>query len=621
MCGIAGIYSNSFQVEECLKDMTNALAHRGPDAEGYYVNADKKIALGHRRLSILDLTDAANQPFYSSCGRYVMVYNGEVYNYQDVRATIKNKRNIDFKTNGDTEVILEAFALWGPASVEHLNGMFAYAILDLKEEKLFLFRDRLGIKPLYLFSDGTTFAFASEIKAFKNILDKTDSRLNCQALSNFLHLGFIPQEQTIYASVEKLPSASWMELDLKNAGKVDFDTHMYWDASGFIGNETFNNESQAKERLRELLIQSVTGRLLADVPLGTFLSGGIDSSTVTAIAQSISDKPVQTFSIGFEDRKFNEADYASSVAKHLGTDHHELILSEQDALAEIEGLLRIYDQPFADSSSIPTLLVSKMARKHVTVALSGDGGDEQFLGYGMYNWASRLSNPMIRTFRYPLGWLLKNTGNNRLKRGALVMGYPQGNMKSHIFSQEQYFFSNHELEKLILPETFKSAALHENYQSNVKLGPEEAQAFFDINNYLKDDLLVKVDMASMNHSLEVRVPLLDHNIVEFSLGLHHKFKKRNKESKYLLKQVLFDYVPKALFDRPKWGFAVPMVKWLKTDLKYLLDNHLSKASIEQAGIVQYQVVDALKKRYLNGEDYLYNRLWALIILHKWLKEY
>lgn len=614
MCGISGLYGNFQNQEIKIGRMTNALKHRGPDAEGFYFNSSNGVALGHRRLSILDLSENGNQPFYSQCGRYVMVYNGEVFNYREIARDL----NLQLKTHCDSEVIIEAFALIGEGFVHRLNGMFAIVIYDIMTNSLHLFRDRLGIKPLFYFYDqlNQRLAFSSELKSFKKALSEHCGNINQQAIAEFLHLGYISEPSTIYQDIHKFPSGSYGyfsngELNIKS----------FWNPESYISDSVIRDEQGAKKKLKNLLTEAVQLRMIADVPLGTFLSGGIDSSTVTAIAQQLSEKPIKSFSIGFKDHKYNESHFAKNVANHLGTEHYEYMLTEQEALDQISLLTDIYDEPFADSSAIPTLLVSQMARKEVTVALSGDGGDEQFMGYGMYDWSNRLANPIINFFRKPLYHGLKTFGNNRLKRGADVFNYRSSkNIMSHIFSQEQYLFSESELDRLLInPKREFNKKTNWNRLERQLSAPEQ-QSLFDLNYYLKDDLLVKVDRASMYHSLEVRVPLLDHNVVEFTLNLDRKLKNNGGIKKYLLKQVLYDFVPEYYFDRPKWGFSIPLEKWLKTDLKYLMDDYLSKEVVEDCGVVQWEVVKNLKSQFYSGNNYYYNRLWALILLHKWVKK-
>ncbi len=593
--------------------MTRTLAHRGPDAEGYFFQNQgaNNIGLGHRRLSILDLTDSANQPMHSCDNRYQLVYNGEIYNFKEVKSAI-NKSN--WKTSGDTEVILEAFIQWGPSFVEKLNGMFSIAIWDSKEYVLHLFRDRLGIKPLYYMMDEDSFIFASELKAITKLVPKEKLELNQEAIEDFLHLGYIGKDASIFKNINKFPSGS---IGLYSDSKLEISS--YWKADEKL-DPVVNNNKENQSKLNDLLLKSVEYRMIADVPVGIFLSGGTDSSTVAAMAQHLSEQPVQTFSIGFKENKHNESEHAKAVAQQLGSQHHEFILSHQDAIEQFEKILRIYDEPFADTSAVPTLMVSEMARQQVTVALSGDGGDELFMGYGMYNWAKRLSNPVIYHSRHAIAQLL-SLGDNRMKRAAEVFNFSsKDNVQSHIFSQEQYFFSKTAIGQLLKGSVQNNADNFEKTVTNRVLSPREAQALFDLKNYLKDDLLVKVDRASMHHSLEVRVPLLDHNVVEFALNLSEKEKVYQGNMKHLLKEVLYTYVPKKILDRPKWGFSIPLKNWLSKELKYLIDQYLEESVVESVGLVRYREVHRLKTQFLNGHDYLYNKVWLLILLHRWMKE-
>ncbi|MCS6821490.1 MAG: asparagine synthase (glutamine-hydrolyzing) [Microscillaceae bacterium] len=620
MCGIAGFFSIKQQLNETdLKKMTNAIAHRGYDAEGFFF--DGLCGLGHQRLSILDLSTKANQPMTSQNERYVITYNGEVYNYQEIAPSL----NIALRTTSDTEVILEAFAQRNIHSVHQLNGMFAYAIYDKFKQELYLFRDRIGIKPLFYYWDGETFAFASELKSIIT-LPNVSQKINFEAIHHFLHLGYIPAPKTIYQNIYKLPAGSWIKIS-----KKEFILEKYWHIQEKIYDlatqEKLNNlikEPEAKQQLEKLLHSAVRMQLISDVPLGIFLSGGIDSSIITAIASQNSSQKINTFSIGFKEHKYNEADHARAVAKYIGTNHEEFVVSVKEALELIPQLLNIYDEPFADSSAIPTYMVSKLARKHVKVILSGDGGDELFLGYGMYQWAERLANPFLKNVRKPLAGLFSPFKVIKYQKARAILNYPnKQDIHSHIFSQEQLFFSKRELDEiLIVPEG------EENYQPFRYVGLKcqrplqnmEKQALFDLEYYLPDDLLVKVDRATMQHALEARVPLLDHRLVEFAINLHPELRYHNGETKYLLKKVLYQYVPENLFKRPKQGFAIPLMQWLQKDLLFLLEDYLSKSIVQKYNIVKYEVVENLKKRFLKGEAYYYNRLWALIILHQFLQK-
>ena len=610
MCGITGFLTKNYNSKD-LQKITDSLYHRGPDADGIFFDENIGIGLGHRRLSILDLSTNANQPFISNCGRYVMVFNGEIYNFEAIANELKNETGLKQKTASDTEIILEAFVHWGDNFIHKLNGMFAFAIWDKQNNELKLFRDRIGIKPLYYYWLDNVFAFSSEIKVLTQLITKSKLTINRNSIYDILHLGYTPQTFTAFNEIKKVPSGSFLKVKDKEISITKF-----WDLNKQIKTEIIKDEFVAKKGLENSLKLSVEKQMISDVPLGTFLSGGIDSSLVTALAQKMSTNPINTFSIGFKDDKFDESRYARKIAQELHTNHHEFVLTEKEAIEQVDNLLSIYDEPFGDSSSIPTLLVSKMARKHVSVALSGDGGDEQFLGYGMYQWANRMNNPAIYSLRKPIYKVLSLIGDNRIKRGALVINaLSKKNLKTHIFSQEQGFFSAQEIDKLLVS-SIKGNFLEENWTLCRELNPMENQALFDLHYYLKEDLLVKVDRASMHHSLEVRVPLLDHEVVSYSLNIDPRLKYKNGVSKYLLKEVLYDYLPKKLFVRPKKGFSIPLSKWLKEDLKYLIDQNLSKVSIESCGLVNFNIVDDLVNRFLNGEDYLYNRVWILIQIHQ-----
>ena len=613
MCGISGFYSaeKTFLKEDLIK-MTQLMSHRGPDAEGYYYEGF--VGLGHRRLSIIDVSAGANQPMYSHCGRYIIVFNGEVYNYREIKDQILIEKPIQFVTSSDTEVILEAFALWGIDFVHKLNGMFAIAIFDKESRKLFIFRDRIGIKPLYYYLDGSCFAFASELKGLRRVdFIKEASKLNPEAINEFLHLGYIPEPHSVYDKISKFPSGHYAVIS-----DTGLQINSYWTPEEKVYDTLNISFDEAKEKLKELLISSVTYRLICDVPFGTFLSGGIDSSLVTAIAQTVSKKQLNTFSIGFHESRYNESSYARAVAEYLDTNHHEFKVTEKDAIDLMPDLTDVFDEPFADSSAIPTMLVSKLARQHVTMTLSGDGGDELFMGYGAYKWAKRLSNPFLKTFHTHIYSDLSRLGN-KYKRAAHLFDYENyDHIKSHIFSQEQYLFKRSEISRLMHPDYYRTISLDEHF-THTHLSASEAQALFDLKYYLKDDLLVKVDRSSMRYSLETRVPILDYRIVEFVLNLPEKFKMNGNIQKHLLKQVLYDYVPQSFFNRPKWGFSIPLQNWLKGDLKYLIDNYLSDDMINKFQVLDKKMVADLKYRFFNkNHDYLYNRLWLLVVLQQFL---
>jgi asparagine synthase (glutamine-hydrolysing) len=620
MCGIAGIFSTTTLNRQTVSGMVSGILHRGPDANGIFVDKTGTIALAHTRLSIIDLSTGANQPFHSADQRYVVVFNGEIYNFQQIREELVSRYSISFKTHSDTEVIAEGFAVWREKIVDRLEGMFAIAILDQQEHQVYLFRDRTGKKPLFYFQSDGIFAFASEIKSLlQNSIIRSKVKTNRGAVTTFLHLGYIPEPATIYTNIFKFPSAHYAVVD----SSLSVKPKPYWNLQDNIHPGEMKAPEHAKRQFTLLLDKAVQERLVSDVPLGAFLSGGTDSSLVSAVAARYTSTPLKTFSIGFKESKFDESKYARDVAKHLGTDHAEYILTEREAIDILEIYLRHYDEPFADTSAIPTMLVSKLARKEVKVILTGDGGDELFQGYGAYMWANRLANPFMRIAQQPLKYALQASGKNRLKRIAeLLEPVKIGGLRSHIFSQEQYFFSQQEIKDQLLkdkniftPFEYTDSPLHKD-----QLTAGEQQALFDFQYYLKDDLLVKVDRASMYYALECRCPLLDHRIVEFAFSLHPSLKVRDGKAKWLLKELLRSYIPDTLIDRPKWGFSVPLANWLKSDLRYLLDSYLSSETIELIGFFRSDYIRKLVTDFLSGKDYLYNRVWVLIVLHKWLKE-
>jgi len=610
MCGIAGFYSpDKLFNKEDLERMSETLVHRGPDAFGIYI--DETVGLGHRRLSIIDLSEAANQPMTSRSGRYHIIFNGEIYNYRDVSADLKLKQ----RTKSDTEVIVEGFELLGENIVQKLNGMFAIAIYSPREEELVLFRDRIGKKPLFYYWDGRNFAFASEIKALQKLaVVNAKRRINKTALNQYLHLGYIQEPHTIYECIHRFPAGSVARLN-----KNGLDIQSYWKPEDFIRAETMRDLDEAKEKLNELVVSSVRYRMISDVPFGSFLSGGADSSLVTAVAQKISATPINTFSIGFRESKYNESEHARAIAEYLGTNHHEFMVSQLDALDLFEQIPDIYDEPYADSSAVPSLLVARLARQKVKMTLSGDGGDETFMGYGFYRWAKRLKNPLVRMLRKPIGLALSQMSSRYERASHLFLYEDEKKIRSHIFSQEQYNFSEVELGELLLPHYVQALASDKSTDELLrKLSAAEQQALFDLKHYLKDDLLVKVDRATMHYSLETRVPLLDYRLIEFALNVDEDLKLNGPVMKFLLKELLYDYVPRNYFSgRDKWGFAMPLTVWLKKELKYLPETYLNPEVTKEIGLLNPEAVRGIVKRYMEGSDYLYNRVWIMIMLHKW----
>jgi asparagine synthase (glutamine-hydrolysing) len=626
MCGISGYFSVTGRLNfQDLELMVEAQRHRGPDSQDTFVH--EKVGLGHNRLSIIDLSERGNQPMTSHSDRYVIVYNGEVYNFGKIATHLKfhSSETFNFKSASDTEVILEAFSRYGPASVELLNGMFAFAIYDKQEEELFLFRDRLGIKPLFYFWDGYDLVFSSEVKTMKK-LKKLDLKVNYSSIPQYLNLGYIPAPYTIYENCYKLEPGHYIKFK-KNA----FKKIQYWSVSASLSDKVVMDEKKAIVLVSDLLASSVQYQMKSDVPYGVFLSGGIDSSLITANAVRLSGTKINTFSIGFENQNFNEASYARKIAEHLGTHHHEFTVTTKDAIDSLDDYMNAYGEPFADSSGIPTLLISGLAKKHVSVTLSGDGGDELFQGYGSYKWARKLDNLFIHHNRFLLSKILSKSSSDRNKRAALMFDYSDKEMlSSHIFSQEQYFFTAREIAELLKKsylspvlldklQRYTDAALDASLreqQGRRVLFPAEKQAIYDLKFYLPDDLLVKIDRASMHYSLETRVPYLDHRLVEQALNVSLALKSK-PHSKYILKEILYQYVPQSYFNRPKQGFSIPLKLWLKNEMRYLLDDYLNESTVKMVGVIEYEYVKKLLRRFEAGEEFLFQRVWLLINLHRW----
>jgi len=596
MCGIAGFFDAEKSLHD-LKIMTDKLARRGPDAEGFF--EENGVFLGHRRLSIIDLSSAANQPFYSQNQRYVMVFNGEIYNYLEIAQDL----NLQLKTQSDTEVVIESFVKEGVQCFSRFNGMFALAIFDKETHKIILARDKVGEKPLFYCNLNNMFEFASEIKALLS-----PKKINEISIASFLHFGYIPEPDTFFQNIFKFKSGHYGVFE---NGKLT--QYPFWKMEDTIKKETHKDYQKTKNHLKTLIENSVELRMRADVPFGCFLSGGTDSSLVTAMAQKIHPQKIKTFSIGFKENSHNESIFAKKVANFLNTEHHELLLEEKDAIEQIVLLPTIYDEPFADSSFIPTLLVSKMASKEVKMVLSGDGGDELFMGYGAYNWAKRLNNPFIKLSKPVLGKIL-SLGNNQQKRASKMFeNVKDAELYSHIFSQEQYLFSKRELNELLINKSIQSFQFFNTCFAR-ELSPEEFQSLIDFKTYLKDDLLVKVDRASMFHSLECRVPLLDPEIAEYAFNIDKKFKIKETEQKYILKDILNDFLPEEMVYRKKWGFSIPLGKWMKKDLKYLVEK-LKNKNEAVFEFVNFDKTQILIRKFEAGEDYLYNRIWLLIVLN------
>lgn len=576
----------------------NGLTHRGPNASGSFVDRKEQLWLGHTRLSIIDLSEAANQPFLSSNGRYVIAYNGEIYNHRE----LANKHALALKTSSDTEVFVELFAKMGAACLSELNGMFGALVYDKVDERLFICRDRLGIKPLYYaVLPGGGYAFASELPALLEIMGKPKVRE--AGIGEFLHRGYIPEPNTFYEGVYKFPAGSYGWC---SGEKMDIKP--FWRAEDCIEERLHTGEKKVIDRVHELLRDSVKLRLMADVPFGTFLSGGADSGLVSALAADISPTPINTFNVGFDDAPFDETLFAREMAELIGSNHHHLNIGKAEVMENFEVGVRLVGEPFADSSVLPTMGVSKFASGHVKMALSGDGGDELFMGYGAYNWAERLNTFPFWTGRRAIAKVLRMRGGNRNNRAANVFDAPsKSGLPAHIFSQEQNLFTQREIERITeaaFTDPYKLPDLKRN------LTPSEAQAFFDLTNYLKDDLLVKVDRSSMRYGLEVRVPFIDHRLVQYALNIDPALKTKNGETKYPIKKIMEQYYPNQLIYRKKWGFSIPLEKWLRNSTEF------EATPISAALTSKYKT---LENQYSSNIEfgYLYNRIYALRCLSQY----
>ena len=566
MCGIAGFLSTdrSFD-QETLNSFVQCLHHRGPDAKGTFL--ENNVGLAHTRLSIIDVSNSANQPFVSQSGRYVMVFNGEVYNYKE----LKNRYNISTHSTSDTEIIVELFELLGTKCVEELRGMFSIVIYDKVEESLTILRDRLGIKPLYYYQDKDSFIFASELKAICTIPQiKSKLTVDVLASSHYLHLGFVPSPQSIYNEIKKFPSG--------HIGKISrnkkLETTAYWKAENYLINNEFTY-STSKNKIKDLLYQSVNEHLISDVPIGLFLSGGIDSSLLAAITNEIQPNKLTSYTVGFENSKYDEVPYAKQIANYIGIKNKHDYIKNEDIIRIHKTLRNVYDEPFADTSAIPTLFVSEMASKEVKVVLSGEGADELFLGYGSHIWANRL-NKRNQFAILPLKILHQFSKDKRIEKAIRLFALSEKEIKaSGVYNIEHELFSIKEIEKI------NENKKYEGFKFLLDNDDFINHTLFELNIALQDGLLVKMDRASMQHGLEARVPYLDHRLVEFALSMIKTNKTKMVIGKQLLKEILFELVPQKYFDRKKWGFGIAKNESFTNHLKTQLplnnkENNLQK---------------------------------------------
>jgi asparagine synthase (glutamine-hydrolysing) len=615
--------------------MTRSLQHRGPDDQGQWIDRDSGAGLVHLRLSIVDLSPAGHQPMTSADGRYVIIFNGEIYSFQEIRKDLE-ARGVTFRGHSDTEVILESIALFGlDATLKRMIGMFAIALWDKKERALTLIRDRLGIKPIYWAKFGSLFMFGSELKALRATPGWTP-RIDRNAVAAYMRHNYIPAPHTIYEGVQKLEPGCVLTLPW---GKEPTITR-FWSARSVakdgLANPLHGTDTELTDQLELLLKDAVKRRMVADVPLGAFLSGGVDSSTVVALMQAAGMGAVKTFSIGFDIPGFDEAPHAAAVARHLKTDHTELTVTSQQALDVIPRLPDMFDEPFADSSQIPTYLVSAMTRKHVTVALSGDGGDELFGGYNRYHYTQRfwkslslMPPPLRRAAAAALLAVPPDRWTAVLSR--LPFAPPQVGDKLHKAASVLRLKSASEL--------YRQLVTHWE-PDDIALNAREPQGilddttvdrdipdltgrmqFLDLVSYLPDDILTKVDRASMAVALEARVPLIDHRVVEFSWRLPRNMMMRNGVSKWILRQVLYRHLPQTLIDRPKMGFGVPLGDWLRGPLREWAETLLSERRLNDRGLLDTSKVRRRWGEHLKGQQNWQHPLWDVLMLEAWLERW
>jgi asparagine synthase (glutamine-hydrolysing) len=649
VCGITGFIdrrgSTGHDLEGTIRRMTDTMVHRGPDDSGVWVEGD--VFLGHRRLAIVDLSPEGHQPMASSCGRFMLAFNGEIYNYRDIRRKLEIQKPLPWRGHSDTEVMLAAFAEWGvEKTVGLFEGMFAFALWDRKERILYLGRDRVGEKPLYYSRVGDVFLFGSELKALR-AHPQCRSEIDLDALALFLRHGYVPAPLSIYRGIYKVLPGTVVRVDARSTSfsAVPLQPYCYWSAremaEGSASSPFESTEQEVIGNLDLLLRDVVAQQMVADVPLGAFLSGGVDSSTIVALMQAQSTRPVKTFTIGFFEKGYNEAEYSKAVAQHLGTEHTELYVTPEEALSIVPQLPIWYDEPFADPSQIPTCLISKLTRRHVTVSLSGDGGDELFGGYSRYVFNSdlwkkvgwlplpvrRAASRLMRlptpgqweTFGKALSPALKQYGSkgtfgDKFDKIAEVLSMPDP-------ASLYYRLLSHWVrpsEVLLAGQTNDDSCRDAGRRADLPDFPS-LMMFLDLISYLPDDCLVKVDRASMAASLESRAPFLNHRVVEFAWQIPMSMKIRNGQGKWVLRQVLDKYVPKSLIERPKKGFSVPIAEWLRGPLRAWGEALLDEKRLLNDGFFNPAPIREKWNEHLSGKRNWDFHLWNVLMFQAWME--
>ncbi|NPU67681.1 asparagine synthase (glutamine-hydrolyzing) [Bradyrhizobium sp. 83012] len=652
MCGIAGLLrpggADEGRLSGTIERMTAALAHRGPDASGAWRDGRHGIALGQRRLAILDLSEAGAQPMHSACGRYTITFNGEIYNHLEVRAELERQGGApNWRGHSDTETLLAAIRQWGVApALQRLIGMFAFALWDAETRHLILARDRFGEKPLFYGWSGGDLVFGSELKALAAHPEWAPS-LDRAALTAFMRYSYVPAPATIWTGIRKLPPASFVSFAADAARENWPAPQPYWSLRDRVvaaQSDRISSEAEAVARLEQLLSIAVKRQCLSDVPLGAFLSGGVDSSTIVALMQAQAGQPVRTFSIGFAEGGYNEAEDARRVAQHLGTDHTELYVDARTAMDVVPKLPRIYDEPFADSSQIPTHLVAQLARRHVTVALSGDAGDELFGGYNRHVWGGalqarlgRLPMPLRRAIGaafsaiapepadtilralqpvLPARLKVRHAGDQVAKLGRIIAADGFDGLYRTLCSIDQDPAGT-----VVAGEERASWAAEQMRQFATEIDPLDRMTLADSLSYLSDDILQKVDRAAMAVALETRVPFLDKDVVEFSTRVPAAMKVRDGRGKWLVRQVLYRHVPAAMIDRPKTGFSVPLDAWLRGPLRSWAADLLSPARLKRQGLFDPARVTRMFDEHLSRRHNHSYWLWNVLMAEAWHDEW
>ena len=647
MCGINGFYSKSLSTfNNVIEKMNSAISHRGPDTNGTWKDQNSGIVFGHQRLSIIDLSSAGNQPMQSHSGRYILTYNGEVYNHLEIRKELdKSNSYIQWRSNSDTETLVEAIDFWGiEKTLSKIDGMFAFGLWDIKKRCLILARDRIGEKPLYYGWQGKinnkVFLFGSELKALK-VHPEFRGEINRGAIALQLRHNYIPAPHTIYNDIYKLLPGHYLTLEESDLNKSLLPIPItYWSLTetAIHGN---NNQLKLADKdiqreLEKRLRLSIRKQMISDVPLGAFLSGGIDSSTIVALMQSQSNLPIKTFTIGFNENDYNEAHFAKKIAKHIGSDHTELYVSSKKAMEVIPKLPTIYDEPFSDSSQIPTFLVSQLAKQNVKVALSGDGGDELFCGYNRYVMSKKFWNifrlmPMLLRKTLSSGIQLISTEDwnkiskilphfsqytnfgDKMHKGANVL-------KANKLSNLYFMLSSHwQNPTEVVINSEEPGTLLTEFKPELKgLNSQQQMMVLDFITYLPNDILVKVDRAAMSSSLETRVPFLDHKLIEYVWKIPHSLKLRNGKGKWILKQILNQYVPNNLTEKPKMGFGVPIDVWLRGPLRDWAENLLNEKRLKDEGYFNIRIIRDKWEEHLSGKRNWQNDLWNILMFQSWI---